>query len=49
MLASVSGIVGNKGQINYVAAKNFLDAFAYSRQAHGSHSNAVDLGPIEGV
>lgn len=49
MLASTSGIVGNKGQANYAAANTFLDAFASYRQRLGLRGNTVDLGLIEDV
>ena len=49
MLASTSGIVGNKGQANYAAANTFLDAFASYRQSLGLRANTVDLGLIEDV
>ncbi|KAI0399293.1 hypothetical protein F4802DRAFT_610970 [Xylaria palmicola] len=49
MLASTSGIVGNKGQANYAAANTFLDAFASYRRSLGLRANTVDLGMIEDV
>ena len=47
LLSSTSGIVGNKGQANYVVANTFLTAFASYRQTLGLRGNTVDLGLIE--
>lgn len=49
MLASISGVVGQKGQANYAAANVFMDAFAGYRQSMGLPANSVDLGVIEDV
>ncbi|KAI1319318.1 putative polyketide synthase [Xylariaceae sp. FL0255] len=49
MLSSISSIVGNKGQANYVAANAFLDAFASFRLHQGLAANTVNLGVITDV
>ncbi|ERF70898.1 hypothetical protein EPUS_02420 [Endocarpon pusillum Z07020] len=49
MLASISGIVGQKGQANYAAGNVFLDSFAVYRHSLGLPACSVDLGVIEDV
>ncbi|MCJ1306407.1 hypothetical protein MMC25_000049 [Agyrium rufum] len=45
-LSSTSGVAGQSGQANYVAANVFLDAFAIFRRNQGLRSNSIALGPI---
>jgi len=46
LLASVSGLVGNRGQGNYAAANAFLDALAWARHAQGRPATSIDLGSV---
>jgi acyl transferase domain-containing protein/NADPH:quinone reductase-like Zn-dependent oxidoreductase/NADP-dependent 3-hydroxy acid dehydrogenase YdfG len=49
MLASVSGIIGSRGQANYSAANTFLDAFAAYRCSLGLKAQTIDFGPVKGA
>lgn len=49
MLASVSGVIGNRGQSNYAAGNSFQDALAHYRQSQGLAGRSVDLGAISGL
>ena len=46
VLSSTSGVAGQSGQANYVAANAFLDAFAIYRQRMGLRANSIALGPM---
>lgn len=47
--SSISSIIGNPGQGNYVAANSFLDAFAHYRRARGLPATAINLGVLSEV
>jgi NADPH:quinone reductase-like Zn-dependent oxidoreductase/surfactin synthase thioesterase subunit len=47
--ASISGVFGNPGQVGYVAANNFLDAFSRWRRAQGLPATTIDWGVIGDV
>ncbi|TGO18312.1 hypothetical protein BPAE_0387g00010 [Botrytis paeoniae] len=49
LLSSISGVLGQKGQVNYAAANVFMDAFAIYRQSLNLPANSLDLGVIEDV
>ena len=44
--SSVSAVIGNLGQGNYVAANCFLDAFAHYRRRRGLPATTVNLGAL---
>ncbi len=44
--SSVSSIIGNPGQGNYVVANGFLDAFAHYRRAHGYPCTTINWGVL---
>ncbi len=44
--SSVSSVIGNVGQCNYVAANAFLDAFAHYRRALGYPATTINLGAL---
>jgi NADPH:quinone reductase-like Zn-dependent oxidoreductase/aryl carrier-like protein len=46
LLSSVSSLLGNPGQANYVAANTFLDAFAHYRRSLGLPANTINLGHV---
>ena len=49
ILASVSGMVGNRGQAAYAASNTFLDSFAAYRNRLGLPASAIDIGLVERV
>ncbi|KAJ5953343.1 Fum1p [Penicillium verhagenii] len=49
VFGSLTGVVGNTGQINYSAANTFLDSFTQYRRNLGLASSAIALGPVEDV
>jgi acyl carrier protein len=42
--SSISSIIGNRGQANYVAANAFLDAFAHFRRSQGLPATTINWG-----
>jgi hypothetical protein len=49
LCSSVSSLVGNSRQTNYVAANNFLDALAWHRRLEGLAATSVNWGAIADV
>ncbi len=47
--SSISSLIGNVGQANYVAANAFLDAFAHYRRAKGLPATTINLGVLSEV
>ncbi|MET0463360.1 MAG: SDR family NAD(P)-dependent oxidoreductase [Chitinophagaceae bacterium] len=45
-ISSISSLVGNPGQGNYVAANAFLDGFSFFRQHTGRPSSVINLGVL---
>ncbi|WP_051235214.1 type I polyketide synthase [Marinimicrobium agarilyticum] len=46
-ISSISSIIGNVGQTNYIAANAFLDGFAHYRRALGLVATTVNLGVLQ--
>ena len=49
LLASASGIIGNKAQAAYAASNTFMDAFAEYRARQGLTASTIDLGVVADV
>lgn len=49
MLASLSGIVGTRGQAAYAATNTFLDSFTAFRRSHNLPASTIDIGAIQDV
>jgi NADPH:quinone reductase-like Zn-dependent oxidoreductase/NAD(P)-dependent dehydrogenase (short-subunit alcohol dehydrogenase family)/acyl carrier protein len=47
LFSSISSLVGNAGQANYVAANNFLDQLAHYRQSLGLAATSINWGVFE--
>lgn len=47
--SSISSVIGNAGQSNYVAANAFLDAFAHFRRSQGLKATTINLGVLSQV
>ena len=48
-ISSISSLIGNVGQANYVAANAFLDGFATYRQAAGLPATTINLGVLKEI
>lgn len=46
MFSSISSLIGNVGQANYVSANAFLDAFAWYRHGLGLPATTINLGVL---
>ncbi|RDA85038.1 hypothetical protein CP532_4577 [Ophiocordyceps camponoti-leonardi (nom. inval.)] len=49
LASSLSGTVGQPGQVNYASANTFLDSFVQYRHGLGMPCSVVDLGAVEGI
>jgi aryl carrier-like protein len=49
LFSSVSGLIGQPGQINYATGNAFLDAFVKFRKSNGLPASAIDIGPVADV
>ncbi|OJI87738.1 hypothetical protein ASPTUDRAFT_61784 [Aspergillus tubingensis CBS 134.48] len=49
MFSSLSGVIGQPGQINYAGANTFMDAFAQYRSNLGLSACAIQIGAVEEV
>ncbi|KAH7109104.1 fatty acid synthase S-acetyltransferase [Dendryphion nanum] len=49
LFSSVSGLIGQPGQLNYATGNAFLDAFVKFRTARGLAASAIDIGPVADV
>jgi len=48
-ISSISSIIGNVGQTNYVAANAFLDGFAHYRRGAGLPATTINLGVLQEI
>lgn len=47
--SSIASLIGNTGQVNYIAANSFLESFAYYRRSLGLSATTVNLGVLAEV
>jgi len=47
LMSSVSSLIGNAGQVNYVAGNSFLDRLAHYRQSRGLQATTINLGALK--
>ncbi|RCX16298.1 acyl transferase domain-containing protein [Anaerobacterium chartisolvens] len=47
--SSIASLIGNTGQVNYVAANSFLEAFAYYRKSLRLPATTINLGVLAEV
>lgn len=46
MTSSISSLIGNSGQANYIVANAFLDAFSHYRRKQGLAATTINLGVL---
>ncbi|KAI6770702.1 hypothetical protein HG531_009557 [Fusarium graminearum] len=49
LFSSLSGVIGQPGQVNYAGANTFLDAFSKYRKGLGLPACSIDIGAVEEV
>ncbi|KAG6037958.1 Type I Iterative PKS [Claviceps citrina] len=49
MFSSLSGVVGQPGQVSYSAANTFLDAMAQYRNEKGLPASVIDIGAVHDI
>ncbi|KAL3607011.1 polyketide synthase pks11 [Fusarium poae] len=49
LFSSLSGVIGQPGQVNYAGANTFLDAFSNYRKSLGLPACSIDIGAVEEV
>lgn len=47
LFSSLSGVIGQPGQVNYAGANTFLDAFVQYRNAMGLSASSIQIGAVE--
>ncbi|CEI65620.1 Compactin diketide synthase mokB [Fusarium venenatum] len=49
LFSSLSGVIGQPGQVNYAGGNTFLDAFSNYRKSRGFPACSIDIGAVEEV
>ncbi|KXX77494.1 Nonribosomal peptide synthetase 14 [Madurella mycetomatis] len=49
MFSSITAVVGNSGQSNYIAANMFMTALAYQRRRRGVAGSVMDISSLVGI